>query len=61
MLGISCSFWDSFLLPMFDGKKVNWGNVTCEEVASAKYQNDVMNLGKDKMSNALREVGFHCC
>ena len=59
--GKPCILWDGILLAMFDGKKLNWGDVTCEEVASAKYQNDVMNLGKDKMSDALREVGFHCC
>ena len=46
---------------MFDGNKLNWADVTCEEVASTKYKNNVIDLGKDTMSEALREVAFHCC
>ena len=59
--GQPCVFWDGFLLSMFDGKKLNWADVTCEEVASAKYKNDEIDLSTNKMSEAIREVGFHCC
>jgi hypothetical protein len=58
--GKSCNFWDGFLLSMFDGNKANWADVTCEEVASTKYKNNLIDLKIDKMSEAL---GFlaKCC
>ena len=56
----TCLFWDGFLLSMFDGNKANWADVTCEELASTKYKNDVMDLKKDKMSDALGILA-NCC
>ena len=36
-LGGSCAFWDGYLLSLFPGQKLNWADVTCEELASTKY------------------------
>jgi hypothetical protein len=58
--GKNCAFWDGFLLSMFDGTRVNWADITCEEIAAAKYDNSKMNLSVDTMSDALA-LGADCC
>jgi len=57
--GKNCAFFDGFLLSRFDGTRVNWGDITCEELAAAKYNNEIP-LGVDTMSDALN-IFAACC
>ena len=59
--GKPCAFFDGFFLSRFDGTRVNWGDITCEEIAAAKYTgNEMIPLGVDTMSNALNLFAA-CC
>ena len=59
--GKNCAFWEGYLLSRFDGTRVNWADITCEEIAAAKYDSSAwINLGVDKMSDALA-LFADCC
>ena len=58
--GKNCAFFDGFLLSRFDGTRVNWGDITYEELAAAKYNNEMITLGVDTMSDALNLFAA-CC